>query len=42
MSSGQDDVDLETLDEGMGDSVEETSVMVEGQVVVSSVFEIES
>jgi hypothetical protein len=31
MSSGQDDVDLETVDEGMGDSVEETNVMVKGK-----------
>ena len=39
MSAGQEDIDLEMLDEGVGDSVEETNVMLEGQVnlVVSTI-----
>lgn len=36
MSAGQDDIDLETLDEGMGDSVEDTNVVLEDEVVVLS------
>ena len=33
MMTSQDDVDFETLDEGVGDSVEDTSISLEGQVV---------